>query len=269
MTELRKKQILRILLKNYSISQAFSRGAEIIIFENLQFKKPILDLGCGDGTFSEILFNKSKAAVAAGVDILPSVIELASKPRVYKDLKVADAAKLPFEDNFFFTIISNSSLEHMDNLDNVLFEANRVLKAGGKFIFLVAHAKTEDFYIDKIILKKLGLSSLARKTIKLRNKILNHRNLLDLKVWKNKLDKAGFSMEEDYYVGGGTNFGVVEFFQPTAVLSAITKRIFGRWVLPPREPVIYFVDRFLSKYLADKPTKTGPSLLIIARKNER
>jgi ubiquinone/menaquinone biosynthesis C-methylase UbiE len=43
----------------------------------------------------------------------------------------ADAARLPFPDGSFDTVISNHSLEHMDALDPVLHEIGRVVRRGG------------------------------------------------------------------------------------------------------------------------------------------
>jgi len=43
--------------------------------------------------------------------------------------------KMPFEDASFQTVISNSVLEHIPDLDAVLLETARVLKPGGMFIF--------------------------------------------------------------------------------------------------------------------------------------
>jgi len=42
---------------------------------------------------------------------------------------------MPFEDASFQTVISNSVLEHIPDLDAVLLETARVLKPGGMFIF--------------------------------------------------------------------------------------------------------------------------------------
>lgn len=263
-----KKQILRKLLTELPISQSFSRAAEILVFKTIKMERPILDLGCGDGLFAETIFDGAKGAIKAGIDISPQEIEIAARRAIYQEVKVVNAVALPYPNNFFATVFSNSSVEHMENLEKVLSETARVLSPLGKFVFLVPHPGTENYFLNKIILEKLKLPFLAKITVNFRHKIFKHYHLFDASVWKKKLQLAGFDLVEYYFVGGKSNRLIVDFFYPFFILGKFFKILFNRWVFPPRWPVILFSERFLIDFLPDKPTLQGPGLLMIARKRK-
>ena len=92
----------------------------------------ILDLGCGGGW--EIF---SKSGTTVGVDI--SVSSLENAKSIYNQCVQADITKpLPFEDQAFDFISSKEVLEHIacTDKDKILGEAHRVLKNGGKALFI-------------------------------------------------------------------------------------------------------------------------------------
>lgn len=91
----------------------------------------ILDIGCGPGTFVNILTTRGFEAV--GIDITPKFIVFARKNYQGKFL-MADATKLPFESKSFDTVFVRSVLEHLDNDIKALKEALRV---GNKVIIIV------------------------------------------------------------------------------------------------------------------------------------
>lgn len=100
----------------------------------------VLDYGCGDGDFSHLLV--SRGARVVGVDISPKLIAKAcaraaqmgmngSSPRFV----VGDAHCTPFDDNSFDYVFGNGALHHLD-LDKAYAEIARVLKPGGKAVFM-------------------------------------------------------------------------------------------------------------------------------------
>ncbi len=100
-------------------------------------KGPILDVGCHSGTFTKKIIDKLKSKEIYGIDISNQAIALAKKRIPYGHFEVADAAKLPFKDNFFEAVFCLEVLEHVDNPKKILLEIKRVLKKGGYVIFLV------------------------------------------------------------------------------------------------------------------------------------
>lgn len=109
--------------------------------EVLEVTKPtkgtVLDVGCHAGTFTERLLTKLETKEVYGVDISSSAINLAKKRIPYGHFEVADAANLPFKNNFFDAVFCLEVLEHVDDPIKVLKEVKRILKTGGYAVFLV------------------------------------------------------------------------------------------------------------------------------------
>jgi ubiquinone/menaquinone biosynthesis C-methylase UbiE len=93
----------------------------------------ILDLGCGDGTRLNIVANGKDGT---GVDISSIAIKLAGKS--FKDFKFVEAnlENLPLKDQSFDLVYSAYVLEHLNNPERVIKEALRVVKQGGKLVFI-------------------------------------------------------------------------------------------------------------------------------------
>ena len=99
--------------------------------------KKVLDIGCGAG--GKTLYYASKdAAFVYGIDPVEHYKEEAQHLARQKGLEekfsfvTGDAAKMPFEDKSFDTIIMNDAMEHVDRPRPVLMECHRVLKQGGR-----------------------------------------------------------------------------------------------------------------------------------------
>ena len=89
----------------------------------------VLDLGCGRGTFERA----GRQFKIVGVDL---------EPLKTSDFVQADASRLPFITNCFDVVISNNSLEHIENLAGALEEIGRVLKSSGSLYIAVPDATT-------------------------------------------------------------------------------------------------------------------------------
>jgi ubiquinone/menaquinone biosynthesis C-methylase UbiE len=100
----------------------------------------VLDYGCGKGDFSLSL--ASRGARVVGIDISPKLIEQAraSASRIGMNgaspqFMVGDAHRTPFDDSTFDYVVGNGALHHLD-LDTAYAEIARVLKPGGKALFM-------------------------------------------------------------------------------------------------------------------------------------
>ena len=100
----------------------------------------VLDIGSCDGTFSQIILEKTGAKKLVGIDIIGAVVEYAKK-RFWEDKRyeflVADGEKLPFKDNQFGAVFCLEALEHVDWPQKIINEAFRVTKPGGHLVILV------------------------------------------------------------------------------------------------------------------------------------
>ncbi len=130
-------------IKTYSMWQ-YEKGEETIKFylehhstEEMFLEKDVLDIGCGAGGKS-LYYASCGAKMVTGVDIVPKYQEDSKKLAEALQLEdrfrfvLADAAKLPFPDESFDTVIMNDAMEHVAEPEAVLLEVLRVLKKGGK-----------------------------------------------------------------------------------------------------------------------------------------
>ncbi|MFA4871788.1 MAG: class I SAM-dependent methyltransferase [Patescibacteria group bacterium] len=98
----------------------------------------VLDLGCGNG--DNVYFLSKAGHDVVGIDL--DVKEAQEKYPALNFLSMS-AEKLDFSDGIFDEIYANDVLEHVENLEKVLNEVGRILKAGGRFIITVPHWRTE------------------------------------------------------------------------------------------------------------------------------
>jgi SAM-dependent methyltransferase len=103
------------------------------ILRNLKPGARVLDLGCRDGSFDPESYPDA-CIVQLDRELSPS--------RARCGFIRADAAHLPFAGGSFDAIVSNHSLEHMDDLAGVLKEMGRVLRRDGALYVAVPDAST-------------------------------------------------------------------------------------------------------------------------------
>lgn len=109
---------------------------ESVSGENLE----ILEIGCGTGKNTEFL--RTKAKHLTGADFSEEMLALAKrKIRAenvgFRQLDLRE--KWNFAESSFDLITCSLALEHIENIDYVFAEANRVLRAGGRFYFGELH----------------------------------------------------------------------------------------------------------------------------------
>jgi SAM-dependent methyltransferase len=96
-----------------------------------------LDLGCGEGRVGVAL--RQLGHRVTGVDISPSLAQLASETGGYEDVVVADASTLPFADGAFDLVVAFMSLQDMDDAAGALTESARSLEPGGRLVAAIVH----------------------------------------------------------------------------------------------------------------------------------
>jgi len=170
--------------KNYKLRGfSYLRPSEAyIVYQSLMQPKEgskWLDVACGPGLLLGVV--AKKGALAFGVDISETAIELAKSQLPNADLQVANAEELPFQDSSFDFISCLGSLERMINLEKVLKEQLRVAKPDSKFIYLVRNSETNSW-------------KYLKKGLKLQNN-KGHQDAATLEQWKDRFIKAGFKIE--------------------------------------------------------------------------
>ncbi len=124
-----------------------------------------LDLACGTGDIGyKLLDKKSINTNVYMMDINETMIEQAIKRKEYKNFKknidfiVSDAENIPLANNSMDCVAIAFGIRNVASMENALFEINRVLKSGGKFLCLEFSSvevpiikKFYDFYSKNII----------------------------------------------------------------------------------------------------------------------
>ena len=100
-----------------------------IALEMVDFKtKKVLDVGCGDGTYTLDLLEKGQPSMIHGIDISPEAIELAQQRIVGKpaSFEVRSADKTDFATDSYDIVHMRGILHHMNNPAQALIEAIRI-----------------------------------------------------------------------------------------------------------------------------------------------
>jgi len=102
----------------------------------------VLEVGCGRGIALPVLARRLRPEALVGVDVEPSLIELARRRVVRTGTRavvhVADVRDLPFDDGTFDLVIDFGTCYHVSGGNSgrltALNEISRVLRAGGLFV---------------------------------------------------------------------------------------------------------------------------------------
>ena len=148
-----KKDFLFLHLRDLPYFRALLRAVESEYYQDLDLPSPTLDLGCGDGNFAQLTFDRK---IEVGLDPWHGPIHEAGTRGVYDLLVETDAAQAPFSDGYFASAISNSVLEHIPHIDAVLTETSRNLRAGAPFVFCVPNHQ----FLDNLSVARASIKSI-------------------------------------------------------------------------------------------------------------
>lgn len=100
--------------------------------------KKLLDVGCGDGTFTISL--SSGFEQIYGIDVRDDSLEIFRRNVTGDDrfdIRNQSASSMDFRDNFFDSIITIETLEHVPDLQKAASENARVLAVDGELLITV------------------------------------------------------------------------------------------------------------------------------------
>lgn len=119
---------------------AFWRAVEVDMLKKfIPSAGHCLDLGCGDGKLTSILFDGNLKEGLSLIGIDGDVYETQQAPYSlpYTRVHTCWASNIPEPSESFDHVISNSVLEHIQDIDATIQEVARLLKNGGTFLFTV------------------------------------------------------------------------------------------------------------------------------------
>jgi SAM-dependent methyltransferase len=248
------------------LALGLERALECVVLSRHQFFAPILDIGCGDGLFANILFADK---IDTGIDPNPSEIACAAKTGAYRELICCPGSQIPKPSGTYQTVFSNSVLEHIPDVAPVLREAHRVLKPGGVLFFTVPTDEFEQHSVIHRILSRFRLTNLAIRYRRWYNRFWKHFHAYSASQWEKLASDAGFEVVETlrYNPPGMTTRN--DCLAPVAALASVLKRLTGRWVLWPKLRRFFFapIARKIERNLAQNGISADGSLLLVqARK---
>jgi GT2 family glycosyltransferase/SAM-dependent methyltransferase len=261
----RRRNFLYAYLDQAPVSLALMRAVECDHLSRLSFERPILDIGCGDGTFARILFNG--VTVDAGVDLNEKEIERAREMRCYDDLRMSNVEDLPFESERFATVYSNCVLEHILDIEAALREIHRVLKPGGALYMTVPNPRCVTYLLWRDLFRRLGLTGLGDWYSNLTLRLFKAENVLEADEWAELLASVGLETEHHEPYMPRTATRLQDILLPTGLLTVLWKAVLGRKLLFPRlhRAKVRLYRRFLRGVYEERAAE-GSATMIVARK---
>ncbi|MFA6105189.1 MAG: class I SAM-dependent methyltransferase [Patescibacteria group bacterium] len=165
----------------------------------------VLEIGCGAGQFIRGIKLIRPELICQGVDISVNAINAARETKDGVEYFCQTGELLPRENNFFDAVIILDVLEHVENWQQILSEAQRVLKPGGVlYIFVPCEGSKVSFWNW---LRKLNIGK------NLTNKYAGHINYFSKNDILITLNKFGFNYSIKYSEHVlGQLIGIAAFF---------------------------------------------------------
>jgi SAM-dependent methyltransferase len=183
---------------------------------------------------------------------------------------------LPFPDGHFATVVSNSVLEHIADVDPVLAEIARVLHGSesderdqsGRFIFCVPSEYFTEYLFFSQLFKRLRLVGLARAYESYFDRISRHHHCDGPEVWRARLGQAGLQLTDCIYYFSKRAHQALDLGHYLGVPNLIAKKLTGRWVPVPYRwnPVLAAADWWLRPLYEEPLPEAGAYLFFVAKK---
>jgi SAM-dependent methyltransferase len=257
------RDYLWLNLREIPYFRSLMRAVEASFYADIDLPEPVLDVGCGDGHFVTVAFDRK---IDVGLDPGRAPLKEAAPRGGYRALVQADGGRMPFPDAHFGSAFSNSVLEHIPLVESVLEEVSRVLKPGAPFVFCGPNhnflsALSLGRLLDRARLHRVGDAYRA-----FFNRISRHYHSDSPDVWGARLERAGFQLQEtwDYY--SPVALQVTEWGHYFGLPSLVAHALTGRWILVPQRWNLALTQTYLQRYYDPSPCLDGVCSFYIARR---
>jgi SAM-dependent methyltransferase len=258
-----EKDFLWLNLRDLPYFRAMLRAVEAGFYQQLELPSPTLDLGCGDGHFASIAFDRK---LDVGLDPWAGPIRQAARAGGYQALVQADGGRMPFPDGHFASAFSNSVLEHIPLVQVVLSELQRVLAPGAPFVFCVPNPRYFSELSVPAMLGQVGLKSLGRAYTGWFRRMSRVEHAAWPEEWQSWLEAAGFTLEKWWHYFSPQAMRMLEwghyFGAPTLLPHALTRR----WIIAPWRWNLALTERLVRPHAVSKPDLQGTFTFYIARR---
>jgi SAM-dependent methyltransferase len=259
---MKDKDFLWLNLRELPYFRGMLRAVEAQFYQDFELPAPTLDVGCGDGIFAQISFERK---LDVGLDPWAGPIQQAARGGGYLSLVQANGAKMPFSDGYFASAISNSVLEHIVQVEFVLADLRRVLKPGALFLFCVPNPR----YLTELsippLLGKIGLAGAGRAYTGWFQRMSRVENIVWPEVWQKWLESAGFRLERYWHYFSVQALHALEWGHylgaPTLLPHAISKH----WIIAPWRWNLFLTEKYVRRYTIAQPDPQGTYTFYVAR----
>lgn len=237
--------------------RALLRAVESRFYADLPIVGPVLDLGSGDGSFAAQTFGRP---LDVGLDPWRPPMAEARRRGAHAALTLADGARMPFADASFNTVVSNSVLEHIPELDPVMAEVHRVLRPGGHFLFCGPNERFTDWLVGGYL-----LGNRYRRWF---NRIARHAHTDSEATWRERLAQAGLVVDRAWHYFSPRATRTLELGHYFGLPNLMTKKLFGTWVLFPTRsnPFLRALYAWLKPIYNEPPGQPATQIFVVARK---
>jgi len=227
------------------------------------FRRPLLDLGCGDGHFAEAL----RFGFEAGVDPDRRALTEARKRGAHGILIEGSATSMPFPDGRFGTVVCNSTLEHLPDLEGALREIARVLGPGGRLVFTVpSHLFAATLAVPSFC-RTLGLPGLGRSYERWFNRKAKHRTTEDPATWTRRLLSHGLRVVAGRSFLSARANRAFDLLHYAGLPNLVAHKLTGRWTPGLLRHLNIASRRWLEPLLEEAPDAPGgPQLFVVAER---
>ncbi len=249
------KDFLSLHLRDLPYFRALVRAVEAVYYQTFDLPAPVLDVGCGDGHFASLTFDRK---IDVGLDPWHGPIHEAGRRGTYRLLVEADAAAAPFAEGYFASAFSNSVLEHIPHIEAVLADVSRVLKPGAPFFFCVPNER----YLSELSIAHL----LGKGYTEWFRRISRVEHADGPQVWERWLERAGFRLERYWHYFSPSAMRVLEWGHYFGLPSLVARKLTGCWIIAPAKWNLWLTEKFVRRYASTEPVEDGTFTFYIARR---
>jgi ubiquinone/menaquinone biosynthesis C-methylase UbiE len=215
------------------IALARERSLELYLMRNIPLKNKVLDIACGDGFFSSLLYSKLEKVIY-GIDLNPHEVEKAKLVKTFSSVSIMDATNLSFPAGYFDVIYSNSSLEHISDIEKALKSIHKSLAHGGKLFLTLPTDKFEKYSVGSTIFEWFKLGKINLLFRKFYNRFWHHYHAYNVHDWILLFEMNGFRVQECKQYGSHKFCFINDLLTPLGAIGRLNIAIFKKWkILEP------------------------------------
>lgn len=261
-----QRDLLWLNIRELPYFRGLMRAVEGRFYQDLVLESPTLDIGCGDGHFAQVTFPRK---LEVGIDPWFGPLLEAEKRKVYNLLIHSYGQTMPVPDGAFSSAVSNSVLEHIEDVQPVLNELARVLKPGGYFYFCSPNHQFDPALSIARFLDRIGWRGAAKAYRRLFDRISRHVHLDPPEVWQERLEQAGLHVIQHWNYFSPRSLAVLEWGHYFGLPAWIARKLTGRWILAPTGWNLALTRRIVERSWQEaQPRQDGVCTFFICQKPE-